>query len=178
VEDFLYTPYELALIIYFYRMNSVDSVVFLENIFKFDNAFIESKYRHEQKKFMLDVMNMMNYLSNQEQFALETNAINQDMNDFGLKNNIQNNSFSELNVHNMIFKEMRLKIQYINKNGYTKMKLRTLINKLGYKKRSPVIINYILDCLLFYHISVSLKNNVQCDIAQENLDKLLTFRII
>ena len=58
------------------------------------------------------------------------------------------------------------------------MKLRTLLNKLGYKKRSAMIINYIIDCLLFYHISVSLKSNVKCDIEQVNLDKLLTFRII
>lgn len=86
------------------------------------------------------------------------------MNDFGLKNNIQNNTYLTLNVHNINFKEMRLKNQYINKNGYTKMKLRTLLNKLRYKKRSTMVINYILDGLLFYHISVSLKSNVKCDI--------------
>lgn len=178
MEKFLYTPYELALIIRFYNMDIVTSVEFLEKIFKYDNAFIEIKYRHVQKKFMLAVMDMLNYLSNQEQFELETIAINQDINDLGLKNNIQNNFSSALNVNNIIFKEIRLKIQYINKNGYTKMKLRTLLNKLGYKKRSAMIINYILDCLLFYHISVSLKSNVKCDIEQVNLDKLLTFRII
>lgn len=66
MEEFLYTPYELALIIRFYNMDIVISVEFLEKIFKYDNAFIENKYRHVQKNFMLTVINMLNYLSNKE----------------------------------------------------------------------------------------------------------------
>lgn len=150
---------------------------FLNNIFKYDNAFIEIKYRHEQKQFMLDVMECVNYINNQKQFDMEANALNKDMEDFGLQNEILNDK-EILNVYHLVFKELRLKILYINTNGYTKMKMRTLISRLGYKKRSPQLVNYIYDCLLFYHISVTLKENVDCDIESVELDRQVIFRVI
>ncbi|MDE5754636.1 MAG: hypothetical protein K2H89_08860 [Oscillospiraceae bacterium] len=47
MKKLIYTPYELALIVTFYRMNTIKMTEFLNNIFKYDNAFIEIKYRHD-----------------------------------------------------------------------------------------------------------------------------------
>ena len=75
MRDFIYTTYELALIITYYRMDSVEITDFLQNVFKYDNAFIEAEYRHNLKDFMLAVMNNVTYISNQEQFELEADAV-------------------------------------------------------------------------------------------------------
>ena len=58
------------------------------------------------------------------------------------------------------------------------MKMRTLLARLGYKRRSPQIVTYIYDCLLFYHIQVSLRDNESCCIENVDMDRLITFRIV
>lgn len=177
MRDFIYTTYELALIITYYRMDSVEITDFLQNVFKYDNAFIEAEYRHNLKDFMLAVMNNVTYISNQEQFELEADAVNKDIEEFSIKNEIQSDD-ETFRITNIVFKEMRLKILYISKTGYTRMKMRTLLARLGYKRRSPQIVTYIYDCLLFYHIQVSLRDNESCCIENVDMDRLITFRIV
>ena len=78
----------------------------------------------------------------------------------------------------MIFKELRIRILYLNKGGYARMKLRTLLAELGYRRRTPAVMNYILDCLLFYHLTVSLKDHAPCDLGAVGLDEMLVFRAL
>lgn len=177
MEDFIYTTYELALVITYYHMDSFASSVFLQNVFKYDNAFIEAEYRNDLKNFMLSVMNNVTYISNQEQFDNEADDINRDMEEFGIKNEVYNDD-KAFRITNMVFKDMRLKILYINKTGYTRMKMRTLLSRLGYKRRSPQIVSYIYDCLLFYHIQVNLRDNEEFNIETIDMDRLITFRVV
>lgn len=177
MENYLYSTYEIAWIVQLHGIDIVCMTELLQQIYYYDNAFIKSEYRHNQKKFFLDVMDSLNYINAHEQFNIEKTAIDQDMADFGLLNIIPNDDSNEKIAH-LIFKELRMRIQYINNRGYARMKLRTLLSELGYKKRSPNVINYIIDCLLFYHISVSLRDNVPCDIEKIGLDEMITFRII
>ena len=113
MEDFIYTTYELAWIITYYRMDSAQSAEFLQNVFRHDNAYIENEYRNDLKSFMLAVLNNVTYISNQEQFDLEADDINRDMEEFGLANEVQNDDRA-FRITNMVFKELRLKILYIN----------------------------------------------------------------
>lgn len=177
MKNYLYSPYELAVIFQYHGIDIVRITEILENIYRYHNAFIQSEYRHDRKKFILDVMDKMNYLNNQTQFELEQDTIDKDLLDFGL---INSNSDTDLEntVAHLIFKELWIRILYINRQGYAKMKLRTLLSELGYKKRSPIVIDYIVDCLLFYHISISLRDNVPCEIDKINLDETVVFRVI
>lgn len=177
MDYYLYSPYELALIIQYYGMDIVSAAEFLNTVFHCDNTYIMQEYRSNQKNFVLAVMDQMNYINNQEQFESERNDIAKDLEEFGLMNGSENNDDYAM-VHHLIFKELRLRILYINQKKFAKMKLRTLLSELGYKRRSPKNINYITDCLLFYHISVSLKGNVYCDINAVGLDDTLVFRVI
>ena len=162
MKRYLYSPYELAIIFQYHGINIVRMTEILDNIYRYDNAFVQCEYRRNQKKLMFDVMDKMNYLNNQEQFDLEKDDVDKDLSDFGLVNS-NGNCDSEEAIDHLIFKELRIRILYINKKGYAKMKLRTLLSELGYKRRSPVVINYIFDCLLFYHIAVFLKDNTIVD---------------
>ena len=65
-----------------------------------------------------------------------------------------------------------------HKTGSARMKLRTLLSKLGYKKRSKKIIRDIYDCLLFYHIETSLKGNIPCSVETVDIDDMLTFKTV
>lgn len=99
------------------------------------------------------------------------------METFGLSNNYEYTD-SAKTISNITFKELRLRILYINKNGYARMKLRTLLSSLGYKRRSKSVIDYINSCLSFYHISTYAKNNFPCDITEIGLDEMVIFKII
>lgn len=178
MKHYLYSPYELAVIIQYHGMDIVRATAFLEQIYQYDNPFIQKSYRHNQKRFILDVMEQMNYINNQEQFELEKSSIEQDLNDFGILYHNPDDSDTENMSYHLIFKELRLRILYVNKQGYAKMKLRNLLAEFGYKRRSSNIINYILDCMFFYHISVSLRGNVPCNPEEIDLDETLVFRVI
>ncbi|MGN0606317.1 MAG: hypothetical protein ACI4JM_07325 [Oscillospiraceae bacterium] len=177
MEYYLYSPYELALIIQFYGMDIVTAIQLLNDIFKYDNAFIYSEYRSNQKKFVLDVMAQINSINNHEQFENEKYYIEKDMEQLGLLNGSENNE-EESMLHHLIFKELRIRILYVNQKKFAKMKLRTLLSELGYKRRSQNNIAYIRECMLFYHIDVFLKGNVYCDIENVDIDDMLVFRVI
>ena len=142
MESYLYTPYELAIIIWYYNMDCLSYVDLLKKIFHYDNIFIQTKYRNDQKKFILSVMDRLNFINNQEQFKREQIIIERDMEEFGLLNNIGDLDDEDCISH-LIFKELRIRILFINQKGYAKIKLRTLLRQLGYKKRNSNIINYI-----------------------------------
>ena len=59
------------------------------------------------------------------------------------------------------------------------MKLRTLMATYGYKRRSREFVRFIKDRLLFYHIQTALLGNNICDVeTMDNLDDMITFRVI
>ena len=104
-------------------------------------------------------------------------AKSRNMSDFGLPNTSQTND-TEHTFSHLIFKELRLRILYINRKGFAKMKLRTLLSELGYKRRSPNVIGYIYNCFLFYHIQTTLKGNVPCSIDTIDIDDMVIFRTV
>ncbi len=175
MESYLYSPYELAIIIQFHGMSNADYIKLLKDIFHHDNLFLQPDHRNSEKHFILSVMNQLNYLSNDESYISEQAMIERDMKALGLPNQ---SGEHERTFSHLIFKELRIRILFINKRNCARMKLRTLLSELGYKKRSSNVLNYIFDCLLFYHISAALKDNAPCDIRTIGLDDMITFRTI
>ncbi|MBO6310703.1 MAG: hypothetical protein J6N70_18070 [Oribacterium sp.] len=177
MKSYLYTPFELALIIQYHHMDSERYIELLQNIFRHDNIFIQPEYRHDQKGFILAVMDKLDYLNDPDAYMSELSEIEKDMNDLGLKNNSASGD-TDHGFSHLIFKELRIRIQYINQKGIAKMKLRTLLLNLGYKRRSQNVMRYINDCLLFYHIETTLKRKVHCIIDNVKMDDVIVFRTV
>lgn len=177
MKSCLYSPFELALIIQFHRMDSERYIELLQNIHRHDNSFIQPEYRQDRKKFILAVMDKLNFISTPETYMSERSDIEKDFTDFGLINSSKTDD-AEHTFSHLIFKELRIRILYINRKGFAKMKLRTLLSELGYKKRSPNVTRYIYDCLLFYHIETTLKGSVPCSIDTIDIDDTVIFRTV
>ncbi len=158
-------------------MDSESYIELLQNIYCHDNIFIQPEYRYDQKKFILAVMDKLNYLSDPVTYVSEQSEIEKDMDDLGLKNNSVSDD-TEHTFSHLIFKELRIRILYINQKGIARMKLHTLLSKLGYKRRSPNNIGYIYNCLMFYHIETTLKGNVPCSIETVKYDDMIVFRTV
>ena len=82
--------------------------------------------------------------------------------------------FSDFDI---FFKSCRIKILYCSRN-YVKIKLRTLLERYGYKRRSSLIIQYIKHCLTFYNLQVAVRGGDICDIETVEIDEMLMFRVI
>ena len=177
MKSYLYTPFELAIIIQYHHMDSERYIELLQNIHRHDNIFIQPEYRHDQKKFILAVMDKLNYLSDPDTYISEQSDVEKDMYDFGLKNNSVSDD-TEHTFSHLMFKELIIRILYINQNGIARMKLRTLLSELGYKRRSPNNIGYINECLLFYHIETTLKGNISCSVENVDIDDMIVFRSV
>ena len=177
MKSYLYTPFELALIIQHHALDCNKYMDLLHSIYQNDKSFLLPEYRNNQKKLFLDVMDNLNYINNTENYLSEIEAIEKDSEVLGLVNNYSGDNLRD-SFNHLIFKELRIRILYINTRGFACLKLRTLLSELGYKRRSPHIIQYIIDCLNFYHISVSLRGNISCDIKSVLIDDTIVFRIV
>ena len=82
--------------------------------------------------------------------------------------------FSDFDI---FFKNCRIKILYGSRN-YVKIKLRTLLERYGYKRSSSLIVQYIKHCLTFYNLQVAVRGGDICDIETVGLDEMLMFRVI
>ena len=74
------------------------------------------------------------------------------------------------------FMQLRLRIRYELTQGYTRIKLRTLLRHYGYKRRSPKIMLHISKCLNHFHLLPTQKGMI-CDIWDLSLDEMITFKI-
>ena len=82
--------------------------------------------------------------------------------------------FSDFDI---FFKNCRIKILY-GGIDYVSIKLRVLLERYGYKRRSSLIVQYIKHCLIFYHLEVTIYGRGSCDIEIVGIDEMLMFRVI
>ena len=176
MNHYLYSPFELAAIIYSYELNIEEYTILLQKVHRYDNSYLIPEYRQDRKQFILAVMDKLAYISDPQAYIAERADVEKDMNAFGLDNN--DASQNDLVYSNMFFKELRIKIKYINTRGFARMKLRTLLSELKYKRRSSSVMDYIQKCLYFYHIEVTLKGNQPCDLKECSLDDVVIFKVI
>ena len=62
----------------------------------------------------------------------------------------------------LFFKSLRIRLLFVDKMEDERMKFSTLVEEYGFKICATK--NYIWECLLFYHIEMSLQGNGPCDI--------------
>lgn len=175
MKSYLYSPYELARMILQHQMDIIRATEFLHQVHQHDRPFIEACYRQDEKKFMLDVMNQMDDIQYRKQLNTEKKAIEQDFRDLGLTG--EESDSPDVTYH-YAFKELRLRIVYIQQKNYVRLKMRNFMKALNHKRRSESILHYIFNCLFFYHISVSLSGNTPCDLREVAMDDILIFKII
>ena len=73
------------------------------------------------------------------------------------------------------FKQMKLQLLYSG-TGYVRMKLRSLLTKFGYKRRTAEFVSSVQAWLSQLEISVCLKGYAECNLAEMALDDMIIFR--
>lgn len=177
MKELLISAFDMACIIDSLDLRARDAVGFKKIVWENEKAFLTPEYQMDYKKWMYDVQHWTEYLYDKPSLDAEFPSVQKDILAQGGK--LEEESFLKDNFDiDLFFKSMRLRILYLDKQGYERMKLRTLLAAYGYKRRSPYIVRYIKDCLLFYHIQTYLRGNVDCDVEEVVLDDMLIFRVI
>ena len=176
ITELFYDSYSLALFAVSHEMGSRSAMDFLEKIHREEKSFLHPDYVSDKKLFFSDTLYWMEYLIDKEKLDAEFPIVEKDFKATG-KTFVRESVMSDYPDIDLIFMFMRLRILYVDKQNYERMKLRTLLRSYGYKRRSPAIVAHINKCLIVYHIQPYLRDYEQCEIEKVDIDDMITFRV-
>ena len=173
MNELLYSAFDLACIINNFDLSENISAELIYKLWNEEKNFLQPEYRKNYRKWFLDVRYWSNYICDKVTFDKEFPAIQKDCGGLLECENFLTDDFD----FDLFFKSLRVKILYIGEKNYSRMKLRTLLSAYGYKRRSKELVAYLKNCLSFYHIQTSYHGKI-CDVAEINLDDMITFRVL
>ncbi len=176
MQGLMISAFDMACIIDSLDLGAKDAAGFKETVWENEKAFLELQEQDNYKKWLYNIQYWIDYLYDKPILDMEFPLVQKDMHAQGDELSEDNFLTDNFNI-DLFFKSMRLRILYCGGQGYERMKLRTLLSAYGYKRRSPYIVRYIKDCLLFYHIQTYLRGNIVCDIEEISLDDMIIFRV-
>lgn len=174
--ELYYDAYSVACFAVSYEMGSRTQMEFFENLYEREYEYLHPAYKGNKRRFIADVLYWTDYLVDKEKLDREFPVVERDFHAAG-REFVRENLISEYPEFDLFFMFLRLRILYIEKQKYVRMKLRTLLRSYGYKRRSAAITLHIRDCMMFYHIRSYLRNWEECDLKYVELDDMITFRI-
>ncbi|AWX31844.1 hypothetical protein [Methanosphaera sp. BMS] len=163
-----YTPEQLAYFCYEEKYDLLKVNNLVEKIYREEYSFINKNYHDNQELFLEEILMYQSFLTYEELYD------NQVKHHIDINNHLEKyekfiNDFSP-----NFFLITRLILLYHRK--YRVIKLRTLLKKFGYKKRSPFIIQKIRDNVMFYHLKIYIDGEL-VNIEDCDLDDMITFRL-
>ncbi len=175
MHELFYSAVDVACIIDIHMFPITDAMKLTRRIWQEDIAFLQTEYRRDYKKWALAVMYWSDYMQDKVTMDAEFPAV-QEMCGGKLDNDSMLRDSFDMDL---FFKNLRIRILFISKDGFVRMKLRTLMSAYGYKRRSREFIRFVKDRLHFYHIQTALLGNNVCDVeTMGSLDDMITFRVL
>lgn len=177
MKELCYSALDVAAIISSMQLGCREENRLFDVIWEGEKVFLDSQYRTNQRKFILDTCYWIQYFYDKLVIDKEFPAIQKDLSysKRSLQSEQLTSDFSDLDL---FFKSIRIRILYGSGNDYVRIKLRTLLKQYGYKRRSQLLIQHINSCMLFYHLEATLRGGVPCSFEEADLDQMLTFRVI
>ena len=171
-----YSAIDIAFILQDLKLGCREESKVLDSIWENEKSLLSEQYRDNKRKFLLDIYQWSHYILDKDAIDEELVAIQRDLkhSDRTLQLDQLSGYFSDFDI---FFKSCCIKILYGEIN-YVSIKLRVLLERYGYKRRSSLIVQYIKHCLLFYKLKVNLFGGYTCDIETVDLDEILMFRVI
>lgn len=177
MNEMLITAFDMACIVNQFDLSVREASGMINKVWENETNFLREDYRLNKKKWCLDFHYWLHYLYDKDNLDSEFSVVQRDLKISG--NSLNESDYcNDLKNFDFYFISMRIDILYLCKRGYRRMKLRSLLSAYGYKRRTEKIVNHIKKCLDFYHIQTYLRNGIECDIENINLDDMIVFRAI
>lgn len=177
MEELCYTPLDLAAVISSMNLGCRAEAEFLNQVWEHERPFLQNTYRNNKRKLILDTLYWLTYLSDKPTIDAEFPVIQRDM--MAIDGELSEESYTTDNTGmDLFFKSARLRILYGNGKSYIRVKRRTLMGRYGYKRMSPVLVEYFNQCIYFYHLQPYIRGQIKCHIEDVGIDEMIVFRVV
>ena len=177
MEELYYSALDLAVLISIRELGEKEIATFIEDVWNKERNFLDPQSKDNLRKLILDTHYWIYYFYDKPNIDAEFPSIQRDMIDLG-NTVIKDNYTSDFSGLDLFFKNIRIRIIVDGSKDYVRIKLRTLLKQYGYKRRSKMLIDYINDCMKFYHLKAFLRGGIECKVEDVGIDEMLTFRIM
>ena len=149
----------------------------VNDIWENNRWILPSRYRgkNKKKKYIEDILYNVDYLYQKEEVDESIDAIKKSAEELGYNVNTDRLMDDYYGISEF-FKLLWIQIKYINQSGYSRAKIRTILDKYHYKRRSEKFNDYFEECLYFYKMIPTVKGE-ECNVRTVPIDTMITFRL-
>lgn len=180
-NDYVSAPFEitaqdLAIIFDNLDLGVRRQMQIVNDIWEENKWILPRKYRmkNKKKKYIEDVLYQIDYLYHKDDIDVSLENIKKTSEELGYK--ISDRLIEDYSEISEYFKMLWIQLKFVNHNGYTRAKMRTVMDKYHYKRRSDKFCDYFEACLYFYKILPTVKG-MECNIRTIPIDTMITFRL-
>jgi hypothetical protein len=175
MKELLYTALDVACVIDMEGLSVQEAVLLAQRMHAEDKSFLAMEYRQNYRKWLRDILYWSDYMQDKIILDAEFPSV-QAVSDGTMDVSALMRDDFDLDL---FFKKLRVQILYFGEQDYVRMKLRTLMAKYGYQRRSKEFVRFLKIRLVFYHIQTALRGNEICDVeTMDCLDDMITFRVM
>lgn len=181
-NDYVSAPFEITaqdLAIIFDQLNLGlrRQMQIVNDVWEDSKWILPRRYRTKNKKkqYIEDVLYQIDYLYHKDEVDASIGKIKRTSEELGYKVSKKQltGDYSGISEY---FKMLWIQLKFVNQSGYTRAKIRTVLDKYHYKRRSDKFCDYFEECLYFYKIIPTVKGR-ECNIRTIPIDTMITFRL-
>ena len=177
LAPFEITPQDLAIIFDQLNLGFRRHMWIVNDLWENNKWILPRKYRgkNKKKKYIEDVLYQVDYLYQKDEVDESIDTIRKNAEELGYKVNAEQltDDYSGISEY---FKMLWIRLMYISQSDYTRAKIRTVLDKYHYKRRTERFCEYFEECLYFYRLLPTV-NGEECDIRTVPLDTMITYRL-
>lgn len=174
MNNLRYDPIDIAKIIVIsdLKVSAIRSL--LLNVFTHEKQYLIEPYDNDFNLFVVRVDHWISMLTD-KLYRDSIPEVIHDLEELGktVPESMLNNL--EFNDINLTFKRLRLLSLFINERKSARIKLSSLLDEYGIKRRSKAFLEYLGLCLNYYKLT-PLVSKKKCDISTIALDSWITFK--
>ena len=168
---YLYSSDDLAVYLLISNFPVSEEKRILTRLWEQQNSAILPEHRTSKNLFKSTVYNDLSKYDCTFDDLDELNLLMQ-----GMDNCYIDGPVYEQNVIESFFKLIKLQLTYTPDKVYRKIKLRTLLGRFGYERRSANLIGYIDEALKSLGLVTYLRGHVLCNLVEIKLDDTVIIR--
>ena len=171
-----YTALDLAGLLSLRDLGAREEAALLERIWAEEQALLTPDFVKSRRIFLMGVAYWSLYLREKPCIDREFPMIQRDAAECGFQLSEAEflSNFLDLDLY---FKEVRFRLRFFSDCGYVRIKLRTLLKRYGYRRRSPKLLDHLEQCMDFYQLRPYLRGAVPCKLSEISVDEMVVFRL-
>lgn len=169
---YVYTYFDIAVYLTVANLTVSDERNVLNNIWEQRNDLGVNGCNEDKRQFIHSIKHELHIMEGYLECADELNLI---LKELGSKYNLNKPEYEQGAVESY-FKVIKLRLLYSPGTDHCKIKLRKLIGRFGYKRRTAALIDCISDTINLLGLRLYLLGWEACDISSVSLDDMIIIR--